>query len=53
MKHKKKFKKQLFKAIKKLGNYGNINWGIDIVDVPHSEKPVTQYVINVYLDENI
>lgn len=53
MKHKKKFKKQFFKAIKQLGNHGNVNWVIDIVDVPYSKKPVTKYVINVYLDENI
>ena len=53
MYHKKKFKKQLFKAIKRLGNYGNVNWGIDVVDVKGAKKPVTRYVINVYLDENI
>ena len=53
MRHKKKFKKQLFKVIKKLGNHGNVNWGIDVVDVPYSKKPVTKYVISVYLDENI
>lgn len=53
MKHKKKFKKQLSKAIKQLGNHGNVNWRIDVVDVPYSKKQVTKYVISVYLDENI
>lgn len=52
-KQKKKFKKELYKSIKKLGNYGNVSWGVDIVEVPSSKKPVTKYVIDIYLDENI
>ena len=52
-KMKKKFKKSLFKAIKRLGNYGDVTWGADVVDILGSKKPVTKYIVNIYLDENI
>lgn len=50
---KKKFKKKLHKSIKMLGNYGHVNWGVDVVEIPGSKKPVTKYEINIYLDQNI
>lgn len=53
MKGKKKFKKELRKSIKKLGNYGDVYWGVDIINVPSSQKPITKYIVNICLDENI
>lgn len=50
---KKEFKKELFKAIKKLGNYGDVAWNIDVVNLPSNKKPIKKYVVNIYFDENI
>lgn len=52
-KKNKKIKKELLKCIKKLSNYGDVCWNVDVVNFPSKKKPITKYIINIYLDENI